>query len=194
MKLNNFLKLIIALVLSGLAGVIGMLFASPAIATWYAMLAKPALNPPNWVFGPIWIVLYILMGLAAFLVWRQGLKSRDVKMALGIFIFQLGLNAFWPVIFFGAHNPGIAFMEIISLWCAILAMVLAFREISRPAFYLLLPYLLWVTFAGYLNYSIWQMSGGTMNSVSGASNITNGASKITNNAFNIPEVHAEKAG
>lgn len=169
MKLNNFAKLTIALVASGLAGVVGSFFTSSSVTTWYAALDKPALNPSAWIFGPVWTILYILMGVAAFLVWKKGLTNRDTKIALGIFVFQLILNTFWSIIFFGAHNPGVAFVEILSLWCAILAMVLAFRGLSRAAAYLLLPYLLWVTFAGYLNYSIWQLSGGTMNSVVGAS-------------------------
>ena len=172
MKLKKSLKLIIALVAPLLAGFIGMLVTSPAISTWYPALAKPALNPPNWIFGPVWTILYILMGLAAFFAWNKGKKKRDVKLALGIFVFQLILNLFWSIIFFGAHNPGVAFIELISLWCAILALVLAFREVYRPAFYLIIPYLLWVTFAGYLNYSVWQLSGGTMDSVAGTIQIT----------------------
>jgi tryptophan-rich sensory protein len=172
MKLKKSLKLIIALALPLLAGFVGSLFTTPAVASWYPMIAKPALNPPNWIFGPVWTLLYILMGLAAFFVWNKGKKKRDVRLALGIFVFQLILNFFWSIIFFGAHNPGVAFLELLSLWCAVLALALAFREVSRPAFYLILPYLLWVSFAGYLNYSIWQLSGGTMNSVSGAIQVT----------------------
>jgi len=157
MKLSNFFKLVIAILISELAGFIGSLFVSPAIPVWYEGLVKPAFNPPNWVFGSVWFILYALMGVAAFFIWREGLKRRAVKIALAIFIFQLIINIFWSVIFFGAHNTGLAFMEIISLWCAILATILSFYEINHKAAYLLLPYILWVMFAAYLNYSIWQL-------------------------------------
>ena len=154
MKINNILKLVIAIVISELAGVLGSLFTMPSIPTWYATLIKPALNPPSWVFGPVWTMLFILMGIAAFLVWKRGLNRKDVKIALIIFIGQLALNALWSIIFFGLHNPGIAFIEIIFLWLAILATIIVFSKISRPAAWLLLPYIIWVSFAAYLNYSI----------------------------------------
>ena len=154
MKINNILKLVIAIVISELAGVLGSLFTMPSIPTWYATLIKPALNPPSWVFGPVWTMLFILMGIAAFLVWKRGLNRKDVKIALIVFIGQLALNALWSIIFFGLHNPGIAFIEIIFLWLAILATIIVFSKISRPAAWLLLPYIIWVSFAAYLNYSI----------------------------------------
>ncbi len=148
---------IIAIVVSEIPGIIVSIFTVSAISTWYATLAKPAFNPPNWIFGPVWTTLYFLMGVAAFLVWRRGLERKEVKIALGIFIAQLTLNAFWSIIFFGLRNPGVAFLEIIILWLAILATILFFYKISRPAAWLLFPYILWVSFAGYLNYSIWQL-------------------------------------
>lgn len=158
MKLNNFSKLVIAIVISELAGIIGSVFTTPSIPTWYAGLAKPALNPPAWVFGPVWTTLYFLMGIAAFLVWKKGLERKDVKIALSLFGGQLVLNTLWSIIFFGLHNPFWAFIEIIVLWLAILWTILAFYKISRPAACLLLPYILWVSFAGYLNYSIWVLN------------------------------------
>lgn len=158
MKINNIFKLIIAIVVSELAGVVGSVFTVSAIPTWYAGLVKPTLNPPSWVFGPVWITLYFLMGIAAFLVWRKGFERRDVKMALGIFGVQLFLNAIWSIIFFGLHNPFWAFIEIIVLWLAIVWTIVVFYRISKPAAYLLLPYILWVSFAGYLNYSIWMIN------------------------------------
>ena len=158
MKLSNPLKLVIAIIVSLSAGAIGSLFTTPAIPIWYNSLAKPALNPPSWVFGPVWTILFILMGIAVFLVWRKGLDRKEVKVALAIFIFQLFLNVFWSVLFFGFKNPGVAFTEIISLWFAIMALVLAFYQISRAASYLIIPYILWVSFASYLNYAIWQLS------------------------------------
>ena len=158
MKIPNFLKLIIAIVVSELAGIIGSVFTTPSIDGWYAGIIKPALNPPAWVFGPVWAILFALMGIAAFLIWKKGLDRRDVRIALGIFIGQLVLNTFWSIIFFGFHSPGGACIEIIFLWLAILATVVVFAKISKPAAWLLLPYILWVSFAVYLNYAIWTLN------------------------------------
>ena len=158
MECRTIFKLVIAVVVSELAGVIGSVFTVPAIPTWYATLVKPALNPPGWIFGPVWTTLYLLMGVAAFLVWRKGLQQPQIKKALGIFAIQLTLNALWSIIFFGLHNPGIALAEIIMLWFAIIWTITAFFKISRPAAYLLLPYILWVSFAAYLNYAIWALN------------------------------------
>lgn len=158
MKLNNFFKLVIAIGVSELAGIIGSVFTISAIPTWYAGLVKPALNPPSWIFGPVWTTLYALMGVAFFLVWKKGLERKEVKTAFAIFGSQLVLNTFWSIIFFGLHNPFWAFIEIIVLWLAILAATFAFYKISRLAAYLLLPYILWVSFAAYLNYSIWMLN------------------------------------
>ncbi|MHB8903956.1 MAG: TspO/MBR family protein [Patescibacteria group bacterium] len=158
MKLSNPLKLIISLLVPLLIGGLGSLLTTPSIAGWYSNLAKPALNPPNWVFGPVWTILYILMGISVFLVWRNSLDKKGVKSTLGIFIFQLFLNFFWSLLFFGIHNPAVAFTEILSLWFAIMALILAAYRISRLAAYLLIPYILWVSFAAYLNYAIWQLS------------------------------------
>lgn len=158
MKLNNPLKLIIALVVPLLVGAIGAFFTKPEIPVWYNSLVKPALNPPNWIFAPVWTLLFILMGIAAFLVWRKGLKKKEVKLALAIFVFQLFLNSFWSMLFFGMHNPMVAFTEILSLWFAIMALFLAFYQVSRAAAYLIVPYVLWTSFAVYLNYAIWQLS------------------------------------
>ena len=160
MKINNTFKLIIAIVVSELAGIIGSVFTTPSIAGWYAGIVKPALNPPAWVFGPVWTTLFALIGIAAFLVWKKGLDRRDVKIALGIFLGQLVLNTLWSIIFFGLHNPGGAFIEIVFLWLGILATIIVFAKISKPAAWLLVPYILWVSFAGYLNYSIWQLNSG----------------------------------
>jgi len=155
MKLNNFFKLVIAIIVSQLAGVIGSVFTISSIPTWYATLQKPSFSPPNWIFGPAWTTLYFLMGVAAFLVWRHGFEKKEVRRALTIFGGQLVLNALWSIIFFGLHNPFWAFIEIIVLWLAILWTIFAFYKISRATAYLLLPYILWVSFAAYLNYSIW---------------------------------------
>lgn len=163
MKINNFLKFIIAVGVSELAGVIGSVFTASAIPTWYASLEKPALNPPGLVFGPVWTALYFLIGVAAFLIWKKldeagpAEKSRP-KIALAIFGLQLAFNAVWSVIFFGLQNPGAAFLDIIALWFAIILTVFVFYKISKPAAVLLLPYLAWVTFAAYLNFAIWMLN------------------------------------
>jgi len=158
MKISNPLKLILTIIISELAGIIGSVFTTPSIDGWYAGIVKPALNPPAWVFAPVWTTLFALMGIAAFLVWKRGLDRRDVKIALCIFIGQLVLNTLWSIIFFGLHSPGGGLIEIIFLWFAILATVIAFAKISKPAAWLLLPYILWVSFAAYLNYVIWALN------------------------------------
>lgn len=158
MRINNFLKLIIAIVVSELAGVIGSVFTISAIPTWYVGLVKPALNPPSWVFGPVWTMLYALMGIAAFLIWKNGWERKDVRVALGVFGIQLFLNAIWSIIFFGLQNLGWALVDIVLLWLAIVWTMVVFSKISKPVTYLLVPYLLWVSFALYLNYSIWMLN------------------------------------
>jgi len=158
MKLGNVYKLLIAICISELAGVIGSLFTVSSIPNWYSTLAKPALNPPGWVFGPVWTTLYALMGIAAWLVWKSGWGRKEVKVALGVFGIQLFLNAAWSIIFFGLKSPGWALIDIVLLWLAIIWTIVVFYKISKPAAYLLLPYLLWVSFASYLNYSIWMLN------------------------------------
>ena len=164
MKIDNTFKLIIAIVVSELAGVIGSVFTTPAISSgWYGALIKPSFNPPAWVFGPVWTMLFALMGVSAWLVWR-GMGSRlrgndrKIKIALILFSIQLVSNTLWSIIFFGLHSPAGAFIEIVFLWLAILATIIVFAKISRPAAWLLVPYILWVSFAAYLNFSIWMMN------------------------------------
>ncbi len=162
--MNNFFKLIITIGVSELAGVIGAFFTAPAVQSgWYLELAKPALNPPAWVFGPVWTTLFALMGVSAWLIWKKldsRLRGNDkrIKIALGIFLGQLVLNTLWSIIFFGLHSPGGALVEIAFLWLAILATIVAFYKISKPAAWLLVPYLAWVSFASYLNYAIWALN------------------------------------
>lgn len=153
--MNKTLKLIIAVVVSELAGIIGTIFTVSAIPTWYATLAKPALNPPGWIFGPVWTMLYLLMGIAAFLVWNRGWDRKDVRGALAVFGLQLVLNAFWSIIFFGLHSPLWALIDIALMWLTIVWTMVLFYKVSKPAMWLLVPYILWVSFAVYLNYSIW---------------------------------------
>ncbi len=158
MKSTDVLKLVIALVSAQMAGLVGSLFTVPSIPTWYAGLAKPDFAPPNWIFAPVWTTLFLLMGIALFLVWRKGSEKKGVKIGLVLFVIQLALNVLWSTIFFGLRNPGGALVEIVFLWFAILATMIAFKKVSRPAGLLLLPYLLWVMFAAYLNYAIWRLN------------------------------------
>ena len=156
--MNDTVKLVITIAISELAGIMGSIFTAPAIPTWYAELTKPALNPPAWVFGPVWTTLFALIGIATCLVWKKGLHRKDVRIALGIYIGQLILNTLWSIIFFGMRNPGGALIEILFLWFAILATIVAFAKISKPAAWLLAPYILWVSFAMYLNYALWTLN------------------------------------
>lgn len=159
MRINKFFKLVIAIAISELAGIISSIFTISAIPSWYETLQKPTLNPPSWVFGSVWIILYLLMGVAAFLVWSHlNISSQKRRWAIGIFGFQLVLNTLWSIIFFVLHSLGAAFIEIILLWFAIIATMVIFYRISKLAAYLFVPYIFWVSFAGYLNFSIWQLS------------------------------------
>lgn len=143
------------LLITFVAAAIGSLFAP---GEWYAGLVKPAWNPPNWIFGPVWTVLYILMAVAAWLVWkRYGLVGATVPFVL--YVVQLVLNAGWSWLFFGLHRPGAAFVEIVVLWVAILSTAVLFFRLERAAGILLIPYLLWVSFASVLNYTLWRLNG-----------------------------------
>jgi tryptophan-rich sensory protein len=143
------------LVLVFVAAAVGRSFPPGA---WYAGLAKPAWTPPNWLFAPVWTLLYLLMGLAAWLVWERRGTSGG-RWALGLFLVQLGLNALWSWVFFGLHRPGLAFVEIVLLWLALAATIGAFRRVRPLAAGLLVPYLLWVTFAAALNFALWRLNG-----------------------------------
>ena len=151
-------KLITSIVICQLAGVVGSIFTTPAIPTWYATLRKPSFTPPNWVFSPVWITLFVLMGIAAFLVWNKGLSDQKVKTALSIFAVQLILNVLWSVMFFGLRSPLAGLIEIAVLWMAILLTILYFFKVSHVAGILLIPYILWVSFAAVLNASIWRLN------------------------------------
>lgn len=158
MRLNKTYKFIIAIVVSELAGVIGAIFTTGAIPTWYSTLQKPEFTPPSWFFGYVWVILYFLMGLAAYLVWSSKVSQKKVGSALGMFVVQLAMNASWSVVFFGGHNLTYALIDIGLLWLAIMATINYFGRISKPAAWLLMPYLLWMSFAVYLNYAIWKLN------------------------------------
>ena len=141
-----------------LAGVIGSVFTRPSIPGWYAGLAKPPFNPPGWVFAPVWTILYALMGLAAYLVYEKGPRRKDIRTALAVFAGQLLLNALWSIVFFGAHMILAAAVIIVILWAMILASIWLFSRISRAAAYLLVPYILWVSFATVLTISLYVLN------------------------------------
>lgn len=150
----KFVRFLSAIFVCQLAGILGSVFTFSAITDWYAYLNKPFFSPPNWVFGPVWTTLYFLMGVSLFLVWNKGLKDAGRLRAVKLFGFQLVLNFFWSVIFFGLKSPLLAFIEILVLWYLIFLTIKAFYKISATAAYLLIPYLAWVSFASILNLAI----------------------------------------
>lgn len=155
--MSNRGKLLISLLIPQLVGIIGSVFTVPAIPGWYMELIKPSLTPPSWVFAPVWVTLFVLMGISLFLVWKE--RNSFSKFAgIWFFFIQLALNALWSTLFFGLQNPGAALIEIIFLWVSILATIIIFAKVSRTAAWLMLPYLVWVSFALYLNYAIWLLN------------------------------------
>ncbi len=150
----NFYKLIASLALCFFVAFAGSFVTTPAIEGWYAGLVKPAFNPPNWIFGPVWSILYFLMGLSFYIVWNKGITWRKEKRAIFAFFIQLFLNFFWSFTFFGMEQPLFAFFVIMALWLTILYTIIQFKKLSTAAAYLLLPYIAWVTFASLLNLFI----------------------------------------
>jgi tryptophan-rich sensory protein len=146
-----------------LAGWVGLSFCAAAIGgfftpgPWYQQIQKPTWTPPGWLFGPVWTALYAMMGVSAWLVWRQGGFQKQAT-PMRWFLIQLALNALWSPLFFGLHNPGLAFAEIVLLWAAILVTLMRFWRVSPVAGGLLIPYLAWVSFASVLNAAIWRLN------------------------------------
>jgi benzodiazapine receptor len=147
-------KVILSIIVCQGAGVLGSVFTASSVSTWYPTLIKPWYTPPGWIISAVWILLFFLMGLSLFLVWRAGLGRPDVKKAIIFFAAQLGANILWSAAFFGLQSPLMAFAVIVLLWILILLSIISFRPISKRASLLLLPYIIWVSFAAYLNYSI----------------------------------------
>jgi tryptophan-rich sensory protein len=156
----DYKKLAAAVLVCLAAGFIGSFFTVDSVGTWYAAIHKPSFNPPAWVFAPVWTALYVLMGVSAYLVWMKGWGRKDVRDALAVFGLQLFLNLLWSIIFFGAKQIFYAFAEIVFLWLGIVLTIVLFYRISKNAALLLVPYILWVSFAAFLNYSLWQMNMG----------------------------------
>lgn len=156
MKNNNWLKLGVAIVICEAAGGIGAIATTPKIGSWYAMLNKPFFNPPGWVFGPVWTLLFVLMGIALYLVWVKK-KSLTDKIFTWFWI-QLGLNILWSFLFFGAESPLLGLIEIVFLWWAIRMTIKIFSKVSTTAGQLLIPYLAWVSFATVLNAAVFWLN------------------------------------
>ena len=139
-------------------GFVGSFVTRDSVSTWYAELSRPSFTPPDWTFGVVWPILYVMMGISAFLIWNEGFDKTEVKVALGIFGLQLILNGLWTPIFFGLQLIGLALIEILMMWAAILLTNIYFWKVSKPAALLLLPYILWVSFAIVLNASLFVLN------------------------------------
>ena len=148
--MNKAIKLLISVLICEGVGFLGTIFTIPSIATWYSHLNKPAFNPPNWIFGPVWTILYCLMGVSVFLVLQKKLK-KQLNFLVLLFTVQLFLNFLWSIIFFGMHLPLAALLEIALLWISIALLIIDFWKFSKPGAILLIPYLCWVSFASVLN-------------------------------------------
>ncbi len=156
--MNNILKLVIAIAIPLIVGSTSGFFTITGVESWYQTIQKPSWNPPSWIFGPVWTSLYIMMGIALFLIWKSPLSSDVKRTAILLFAIQLVLNFFWSFIFFNQHQIGWAFVEIIALWLFILLTIFAFAKINTTAAWLLVPYISWVSFASILNFTIWKLN------------------------------------
>lgn len=152
------LKLVISVLLPLLVGGIAGFFTASSVKTWFTTLNKPSFNPPSYVFAPVWTTLYIMMGIAFYLVWIKASDTTRKRKAMTVYFIQLLLNFCWSFLFFYSERPDLAFIDIVLLWISIVATLVLFYRISRPAGWLLIPYLLWVSFASALNFAIWQLN------------------------------------
>ena len=152
------MKLFLSILIPLLTGSVAGLFTTKGVNGWYAAAQKPWFNPPNWLFAPVWTTLYILMGIALYLVWKSGTEKKLKQTAIVLFAIQLALNFAWSFIFFSLQQTGWALAELVLMWLAILATILIFGRISSAAAWLLVPYISWVSFAGVLNYAIWSLN------------------------------------
>ena len=160
MERNRWISLkspvtLLAFVLASIvAGSIGSLVTITGPGSWYSLLVKPVFQPPNWIFGPMWTLLFILMGIAAYLVWERGIDKPEVRFALSVFCIQFVFNILWSFLFFGMQYPLLGLLDIIILWWLILATIMTFYRVRKSAAYFLIPYLAWVSFATVLNATI----------------------------------------
>ena len=156
--MKKFSKLVCSVSVCLLTGFLGSFVTMDSITTWYADLSRPSFTPPDWAFGVVWPILYVMMGISAFLIWERGINNSQVKMALRFFALQLVLNGIWTPIFFGLHMISIALVEIVLLWVSILLTIIVFWRISKLSAFLLFPYILWVSFAVVLNTAFWYLN------------------------------------
>ncbi len=166
--MSDIALLLTSLALCQGAGAVGGWATAASLREWYPLLRKPWFTPPNWLFPVAWTLFFLLMGIALFLVWSQGSSTPGVAPALAIFGVHLVLNMLWSVFFFTLRSPGWALVELVLFWLSIVASILAFAPVSRAAAWLLVPYLVWVTFAGLLNWSIWRLNPGEIPAGEGA--------------------------
>lgn len=152
--MKKYLQLLVSIIGCELVGILGAVFTASSIPDWYAYLNKPFFSPPNWVFGPVWTILYALMGISVWLVWQKGIKKKKVRIAIQFFAVQLTLNFVWTPIFFGLRSPLLALPVIAAMWVFIVLTIKQFYPLSKIAAWFLIPYLLWVSFASVLNLAI----------------------------------------
>jgi benzodiazapine receptor len=157
-KTSELPGLILSIMICQAAGIIGSIFTSSSVSTWYTTLTKPEFTPAGSLISAVWLMLFTLMGISLFLVWREGLSRPEVKSALYIFAAQLIVNMLWSGVFFGLRSPLAGMIAIAVLWALILLTIAKFWPISKTAALLLVPYILWVSFAAFLNYSIWRLN------------------------------------
>lgn len=157
--MKTYIRIILCVIICLAVGYLSSIVTQSSIKTWYPTIAKPSFNPPNWVFAPVWTLLYIMMGIAAGMVWNKlETKKELVKKALSFFIIQLLLNALWSYLFFGLKNILLASIEIVLLWLIIYETYYIFKQLDKKASYLLIPYLAWVSFATILTGSIFWLN------------------------------------
>jgi translocator protein len=156
--MHSILRLILSLALPLLVGGISGYFTAAEITGWYQSINKPSWNPPGNIFGPVWTILYLMMGYAFYRIWTTKTNIELKNWAIGLFLLQLTLNFFWSFIFFKQHSPGWAFVEIIAMWLTIFCTIVIFSKLDKTAAWLLVPYISWVSFAAILNYTIWKLN------------------------------------
>jgi translocator protein len=156
--MSKILKLIISIAIPLVVGFTAGFFTTTGPGSWYQTIEKPSWNPPSWVFAPVWTTLYIMMGVALYLVWKEASNNNKKRPAIILFAVQLTLNFFWSFIFFTLEQPGWAFAEIVFLWLSVAATIFSFAAINKLAAWLLVSYISWVSFAAMLNYTIWIMN------------------------------------
>ncbi len=156
--MKNILRLLLCIGIPVGTGFLSSLFTQTGVDGWYRTIEKPGWNPPDAVFAPVWTTLFVLMGIALFLVWKQNTPAQQKRPAIVFWAAQLVLNALWSFLFFSQHRIGLALVEIVVLWLAILITIFLFARISKAAAWLLVPYISWVSFAAILNLAIWQLN------------------------------------